>query len=651
VAQRLVVRDLSATPARWRADRTAQAYVKELHGFGAEVRAIEELDAIDDAYKSMAVAFAASGVGVLLELGGSAAAAGYAVLAGDAVDAAIFGAEGISRYLEGESRYEYALGATPTLGSDNFLAEADAARESGLMTLVGVIAPGVGGVTGFRQIRRAEAIERGKGLLRTRSLDELTSDQDLADAAAYFMDLRLKGAGKLDAADQRALAEFDKRFAKAGKIGPGTSALPKPDLPDSRLRGSSSNPSSSSSGEPFYINLDSDDLANLDGGPWFGSSSNGAGLNSPKDLPAPKSAVEGDSSARTVLTTDPEYVKLAHGDRLSKNDWLKENGTATVRDPQYHLAPNYQRTIRPLDVEGDVWEIDGEVYRRGSLRNPVPDQPGSNNGTFADVYSVVNENGEPMGLVAKRYGERQPWDKDANGAYRREPSLNSEKGDDLVMADDIEYGAGVLDLIGVPQAEVYHVEYGKHTTLLQREIGSNLPPGVAKEESWQKAIADVGGGNSLSPEFKPYRMALLDMEKKLSDGGGVWEDSNKGNFFYQHMKTEGDAKKIQAAVNDQDRVDYVRDFGDGRKPRPGREATAWFNQMAREWEKNANKLPFNKRPLTSVDEDAHLLNLVSLWRKGAFRVNANGEAVDGWLRVDEIREVFGDHFKRLMNEH
>jgi hypothetical protein len=217
------------------------------------------------------------------------------------------------------------------------------------------------------------------------------------------------------------------------------------------------------------------------------------------------------------------------------------------------------------------------------------------------------------------------------------------------MADDIEHGAGLLERLGVPQADIYHVEYqGKHPVILQREIGRNLPPNVVKEETWQKAVDAAGG--SLSPEFEQHRLAVLRMQRKLADGGAVWEDSNKNNFFFQRVKREDGSEEVRAAVSDQDRIDYVRDFGDGRKPRPRREPEAWFSQMGDDWRKAAAKLPADVRPLSWVDGDPHLLSLVSLWRKKAFTIDSSGRAVDGWLKVDEIREVFGEHFVRLMKE-
>jgi hypothetical protein len=46
----------------------------------------------------------------------------------------------------------------------------------------------------------------------------------------------------------------------------------------------------------------------------------------------------------------------------------------------------------------------------------------------------------------------------------------------------------------------------------------------------------------------------------------------------------------------------------------------------------------------------HQLAIASLWHKGAFSIDSAGRLRDGWLKVDEIRDVFGDHFRRLLNE-
>jgi hypothetical protein len=216
---------------RWVADRVAQGFVRSLHIPAAAVRALEELAAIDDAYKAMALAVVTLGAGAALELGGAAAAGGYAILAGDAIDIAVFGTKSVQRYLNGERQYAYAQGATPILGSDAFLGEAAATRESAFMTAVGLIAPGVSGAFGARHIRNLQAANRGRAILEKNlsALDDLSrlSETKRLDLAAYYQDMYANASRgrRLSPADKAAFERFQAYFAKAGQPMPSAEEL------------------------------------------------------------------------------------------------------------------------------------------------------------------------------------------------------------------------------------------------------------------------------------------------------------------------------------------------------------------------------------------------------------------------------------------
>lgn len=230
ILPRLVKQDES-TPPRWVADRVAQGFVKGLHTPAAAIRALEELAAMDDAYKAMAVAVVTLGAALAFEAGGAALVGTYAMVAGDAIDVAIFGTRSVQRYLDGERRYDYAQGAAPVLGSDTVIAEAEAGRESAFWTAVGLIAPGVSGAIGVRQIKNLQAANRGRAILKDdlSALNDLTrlSDWQRVDLAAYYADMYSSASRgrRLSPADQAAFERFRSYFAKTGQPMPDTEQL------------------------------------------------------------------------------------------------------------------------------------------------------------------------------------------------------------------------------------------------------------------------------------------------------------------------------------------------------------------------------------------------------------------------------------------
>lgn len=660
VVRRLVRWDGGGTPPRWVPDRPAQAFVKGLHTTGAAVRALNELSSIDDAYKALALAAATAGVAAGAELAGLGTAAAYTLIAGDVADIAIFGSKSVVDYYAGEKQYQFATGATPFLGSEAFLSEAEDSRQSALMTAVGVIAPAVSAGVGLRSLR---AIQRGRAALRAAEggLDDLNrlTEAQRADLAAYYVNLKGRAGdalASLDEVDAAALKQFDQYFARAGVPGTPTAALPAPDVPASTPAPPSSIPSTprrmlGGASDDLAIQLDSSDLRHLEGGgPGLGSALPPSELAPPSLLSPPPSPLL--SLDATGPAGDRATIEALHADRIARNETLQAADAARFRDTATHLAPQYAHAVETLALDGEAFRIDGRVLRRGRLLNPVPADPNApSNGAFADVYEVIDESGTSAPFVIKIYGERTPWEADAaTGVRSRRPSLNSSSADDIEMADDIEYGAGLLARIGVAQADLVHVEHrGPHPVILQRRLGADLPPGVIGEESWDAAAARLkvpqSAGWRLRPEFASHRMAVLEMRRRMADAGVGWEDGHPGNFFFQEVRHPDGSTGVRAAIADQDRMDYVTHFGDGRQPRGGRISSAALDHVYRRWRTEA---PAPLRRLLGRD-DPHALAIASLWHKGAFRFDAAGRPLDGWLKVDEIRAVFGDHFRQLVD--
>jgi hypothetical protein len=281
---------------------------------------------------------------------------------------------------------------------------------------------------------------------------------------------------------------------------------------------------------------------------------------------------------------------------------------------------------------------------------------------FADVYAMADDANNVAPFVAKRYGERTPWERTPTG-LRRTPSLDPEQAHDIEMADDIEYGAGLLERHRIPQAEIAHVEYrGRHPVLLQRRLGHNMPADVVAEETWTQAARRLGLDPTdldrawQSDRFKAQRMAVLKQRRKMADDGIGWEDGHPGNFFFQNNRQGG----VRMAVSDTDRMDYVREIDAARRIRKGRQPELYFDNIRyrvegstpRGWDAEVARrvAPGQRGPRQLDVKNPHHLAIASLWHKGAFSIDSAGRLRDGWLKVDEIRDVFGDHFRRLLNE-
>jgi hypothetical protein len=657
VVRRLVRQDTLARPPRWEPDRLAQAYVKGLHTVGVATRALKELEGVDDAYKALALALGTAGVAGAAGLAGFGSAAAAVLVAGDVADAAIFGSAAVGQYFDGEGQYRYAMGASPVLGSDAFLASAEEARQSAFMTAVGVIAPGVGAGVGLRQLREARAIQRGRDLFRTAdgAIGDVSrlSDAERRDLAAYFVDLNARPASTLDPGDAAALQAFRNYLAGPAAPGVPTASLPLAvpgastvDLPP--VPATPRPLTAGSDDAELVIDLADSDLpfllpkAGQGGGPP-------AGQPPAVDLVPALPPVDPLSLGKTGPAGDRLTIEALHADRISEYR-QRHPDAALFRDPATHVTPTYGHAVETLDLTGAAFRIDGQTYRRGDLRNAVPDDPAArSNGLMADVYDATDATGSDAPFVIKVYGERSPWDIDDTGAKVRRPSLDSSRAEDIEVVDDIEYGAGLLERIGVAQADLIHVEHrGPHPVIVQRKLGRSLPAGVIGEEDAAAAFKRLNlpdnGSGWLDDGFRGHRMAVLEMRKQMADAGVGWEDGHPGNFFFQRTaNADGRDGGVRAAIVDQDRMDYVTDFGDGRRPKANRLASAALDHVQDRWLAQA---PRTLRARLDRS-DPHAMAVASLWHKGAFRFDPSGRPIDGWLKVDEIRQVFGDAFTRL----
>ena len=200
----------------FRADQVARGFVERLHLTGSAVRALEEYGALDDAYKAMAVAAATAGAAAgASALGFSGTAAGM-LIAGDAADAAYFGAKGLERAIASQEFLDYAHGASLVIG-DQVLIDAQEQLLSVETSLLGLIAPGASGMLGVRNLRHFRNIAKGKALAKRLGsgglddLDSLTAAQK-TELRAYYADLMEKtgrsGFKEVDEDDLRAMAAF-----------------------------------------------------------------------------------------------------------------------------------------------------------------------------------------------------------------------------------------------------------------------------------------------------------------------------------------------------------------------------------------------------------------------------------------------------------
>ncbi len=263
ILPRLVTRREEGGRIFWEPDVVARAYVRTLYIKGAELRALEEYAAIDDTYKALALAAAGGGVAALASRLGYLGAAAYATVTADAIDMVYFGGKGVLDYQKGEEFYEYAKGASATMGAD-FYEEAAAQRHSALATAAGVLLPGAGVAAGtLGDLRHLGRVERGAEIARRfDTVDAATlarlSETERLDLLAYVDEIQettrlgnLTGfTGKaeaiatstgrrLDPADTKFLDAFNAHTADVqAQIGRGRGVAARlDDLDDAALNG------------------------------------------------------------------------------------------------------------------------------------------------------------------------------------------------------------------------------------------------------------------------------------------------------------------------------------------------------------------------------------------------------------------------------
>lgn len=234
ILPRLVKQEVSEGPPRrqyWVPDGPARGFVKALYITGDAVRAIDAYAEADTNVALAVAALATFGGAAVLEGLGYAGAALWTSLAATAIDVG-FGAIGVEKYLSGEEFYDFARGASQTMG-DGVLDYALSQRQSAAMTAIGALLP-VAGVRGTAsRLRSFKNVRRGREVFRSGEdvLDRLSdlSDSDRIGLAGYYSDLLAKaqrsGIATLDDADRAAFDAFQEYFAGAGIAPPSATAI------------------------------------------------------------------------------------------------------------------------------------------------------------------------------------------------------------------------------------------------------------------------------------------------------------------------------------------------------------------------------------------------------------------------------------------
>ena len=234
ILPRLVKLEEDAGPPRrqfWAPDNAARSFVQGLYIPGAAVRALKEYSEADTKVALAVGALVTMGTTAALEGAGYAGAALLTSFAADAVDLTV-GALGVQKYRQGERNYDFARGATMTLG-DAVLDQAISQRQSATMTALGVLLPTVSAGSKLSQLRYFKNVQRGKALFSVEEnvLETLSDlkDADRAGLAGYYVDMletvKKSGLRGLDANDRAAFEAFQKYFDQAGVVAPGTTRV------------------------------------------------------------------------------------------------------------------------------------------------------------------------------------------------------------------------------------------------------------------------------------------------------------------------------------------------------------------------------------------------------------------------------------------
>ncbi|MBT5458556.1 MAG: hypothetical protein HOK82_18295, partial [Rhodospirillaceae bacterium] len=321
--------------------------------------------------------------------------------------------------------------------------------------------------------------------------------------------------------------------------------------------------------------------------------------------------------ANTGRTGSPEDLARRLEPNIAQNRNLDN---VPLRDPRFHTRPSYDLDVQPGETLGRTWDINGQRYRHGKLINPVSSTPPAQTspGLFADVFEMVDDADNIAPIMGKRYGTREPW----RGTGRR-PSLDTSRAQDWEMADDIEFGAGLLERHDILQLELRGVDYtGEYPVMFQRRLGHDMPDGIIAERTPDEIFTRSRAGSWRDGRLKAFRKAYLKLRQDLARAGIGWEDGHLGNIFYQ-MDTRGPPR---AGILDTDRMGPVA------SPRPGRQPGQFFGGMAGKW------WTATKRRIDVGD--AQEMAVAGLFHKGFFKIDSNGNLADGLFPVDEILEFF-----------
>lgn len=203
------------------------------------------------------------------------------------------------------------------------------------------------------------------------------------------------------------------------------------------------------------------------------------------------------------------------------------------------------QSISPASGDGRVWKTDTGALlyaEEGALFGK---------GGYADVTRLLDEDGNPSGLVLKHFTPRTGKFGFGGERYDANHPLTTEIQRKVV--EDSLYGQTLLKEHDIPQVEI--VDYGRTTDgayMIQRQIGhpDHLPEGVRSET----ILGDrLDTGRRLNPD---ENQAVADLFQRLDETGVAWEDPNTGNIFLREM----DDGSVVAGIHDTDRIGNWNDL-------------------------------------------------------------------------------------------
>ena len=186
-----------------------------------------------------------------------------------------------------------------------------------------------------------------------------------------------------------------------------------------------------------------------------------------------------------------------------------------------------------------------------------------NRGGFADVHDLLTLDGEKSGFVIKFYSKQHGnYAIKARAASRegRVPMESYGQANAYWTFRETQLGAGQLSTENISQIELqtWGSIPGHEQTMfvVQRKVGSHLPPGVDKEVF----LDDLTRNGARASEG--VQNSVLDLLQDMKKNGLGWEDANTGNIVIQFK----DDKPVGAAVLDHDRIINFKSTDPGDAP-------------------------------------------------------------------------------------